>query len=157
MHKILFIINPQSGGHDPADLEDVIFKISNQYNFKWKIYKTKGKYDKRLIEIEIDDFNHELVVSTGGDGTVNLVASILINRSISMGIIPGGSANGLAYNLDIPNDPAKALEKCLNTEAHLIDMIRINDRYSCIHLSDIGINARIVKRFEEEGARGLLG
>lgn len=156
-HKILFIVNPRSGGHDPADLEEVIHRMSRKYNYKWEIYKTKGEDDKRLIEKEIDDFNPELLVSTGGDGTVNLVASILINSNISMGIIPGGSANGLAYNLDIPNDPAKALEKCLNTATRAIDMIRFNDKYSCIHLSDIGINARIVKRFEEEGTRGLLG
>ncbi len=156
-HKALYIVNPQSGGNDHDELENVIIRISKKYNFEWKIYNTKGKDDKRLIEKEIRDFKPELVVSTGGDGTVNLVASVLINREISMGIIPGGSANGLAYNLDIPNDPSKALEKCMNTGPRPLDMILINEKYYCIHLSDIGINARIVKRFEEEGARGLIG
>ncbi|MFW5819916.1 MAG: diacylglycerol/lipid kinase family protein [Bacteroidota bacterium] len=156
-HKILFIVNPLSGREEQNEIEELIVSQSDRYNYEWRIYKTKGEEDRKWIEKEIDDFNPEMLVSTGGDGTVNLVASILINRNISMGIIPGGSANGLAYNLNIPNNPPKALEKCLNTEARPIDMIRINDKHTCIHLSDIGINARIVKRFEEEGARGLIG
>jgi diacylglycerol kinase family enzyme len=38
-----------------------------------------------------------------------------------------------------------------------IDMLRINDDFYSLHLSDIGLNAKVVKRFEEEQKRGWLG
>ncbi len=155
--KLLFVINPQSGGDGKNDMESTISGLSKDYDYEWKIYYTSGENDKSLIEEEIRNYDPEMLVSVGGDGTVNLVASMILHRDIGMGIIPAGSANGLAHNLDIPNKPDAALEKCLHAEAQPVDVIRINDRYNCIHLSDIGINARIVKRFEEEGAAGLIG
>jgi diacylglycerol kinase family enzyme len=75
-----------------------------------------------------------------------------------MGILPLGSANGLATALEIPKDPMEAAEKILtSTRVRFMDMLRFNDKHLCIHLSDIGVNALIVKKYEEGGERGLLG
>ncbi|MFV8271299.1 diacylglycerol/lipid kinase family protein [Flavobacterium sp. GT2N3] len=43
----------------------------------------------------------DYLVACGGDGTINEVASCLINTKIKLGIIPIGSGNGLASNLNI--------------------------------------------------------
>jgi len=96
-------------------------------------------------------------VAVGGDGTVNLVASKIILSDISLGIIPAGSANGLAFNLNIPDEFEAALRNILTGSVTLMDVLCINDKYYCLHLSDIGLNARIVKNFEEEGSRGMWG
>ena len=97
------------------------------------------------------------MVAAGGDGTVNQVASELINSNIDLGIIPAGSANGLAYNLGIPSGVNEALQFILDCNAKPIDVIQLNNQIYCYHLSDIGINARIVSRFEKEGSKGLTG
>jgi diacylglycerol kinase family enzyme len=43
-----------------------------------------------------------LVIAWGGDGTINEVASELVFRDVSFGVIPSGSGNGLARELKIP-------------------------------------------------------
>jgi len=54
-------------------------------------------------------------------------------------------------------DFEEALIKNLETDSRPIDVIKINDSHYCLHLADIGMNARIVKRFEKEGSRGMAG
>ena len=83
---------------------------------------------------------------------------MLIPYDLMMGILPLGSANGLATALDIPKDPLEAAEKILkSTRFKPMDMLKFNDEHLCIHLSDIGVNALMVKKYEDAGERGMLG
>lgn len=155
--KVLFVVNPKSGAALNADYRDVISDFSEKEGFKWEIFETTGTDDSEKIRKIIGSFNPDTVIAAGGDGTVNIVAVELLGKDIKLGIIPSGSANGLAYNLDIPDNFRKALNFNLHNDAGSIDVIKINDRHFCLHLSDVGINARIVKRFEKEGSKGLIG
>lgn len=155
--RILFVINPKSGWGQRQDTDAVLSRFSEEYNFDYKVYQTTGENDSEEISRQTEDFKPETVIAVGGDGTVNMVATLLIDSEIKLGIIPAGSANGLAYNLDIPENFEAALKKNLSGQVHSIDVIRINKKYHCLHLGDIGLNARIVKRFEKEGSKGLLG
>ncbi len=156
MKNTLFVINPISGDQDKSGLPEIIKKISQDYKFQFKVYKTTGKNDKNNIQNEIDKFLPETVVVAGGDGTVSLVASLLVHTEINLGIIPMGSANGLAYELGIPAKIEQAVDILLKGKSTMMDAIKIEDRYA-FHLCDMGMNARIIKRFEKEGKRGLLG
>ena len=83
-------------------------------------------------------------------------------------MIPFGSANGMARELGIPRDFDRVLslipsERIRIVWAHIqrgktldVDMVCINGFYS-MHLGDIGLNAKIVKRFESEKIRGYFG
>jgi diacylglycerol kinase family enzyme len=93
------------------------------------------------------------VVAIGGDGTVNLVGTMLINKNVPLGIIPQGSGNGLSKDLKIPQDFEQALAVIGQFKVSKIDTLRINGIPS-LHLSDVGFNALIVKRFSEGDRRG---
>lgn len=155
--RILFVVNPSSGKGLRQDVETSISDFSAEFGFEFRIYRTTGKNDGEKIRRIIDEYQPERVIAAGGDGTVNIVAAELINSNIVLGIIPAGSANGLAYNLGIPDNFEAALRKNLRDEKKPVDVIRINKKHYCLHLGDIGLNARIVKRFEEEGAKGMTG
>ena len=155
--KILFIANPKSRSIDKMDLDSEISRLAEKYNFNWEIYFTLGDNDDQVIRQKLQKFKPDKVVAVGGDGTINLVASHLINSKTGLGIIPAGSANGLAFNLNIPRDIEEAMTIILETEPNPIDVIKINNKSYCLHLCDIGINARIVKRFEDQDSKGLLG
>lgn len=155
--KILFVINPKSGNSQDINFEDQILQFAQAEKFDYKIYKTKGENDGPRIHQLLDTFQPKKVVAVGGDGTINLVAAELIGKKIVLGIIPGGSANGLAFNLNIPTRFSDALDINIKGDSVAMDVIRVNDKHYCFHLSDLGINARIVKRFERENMRGMLG
>lgn len=96
------------------------------------------------------------VIAVGGDGTVKLVAECLLHTPMALGILPAGSANGLAKELGIPTDVQGALQHLLKNEVHTIHLININNQL-CVHLSDIGFNASVIKIFEARKRRGMLG
>jgi diacylglycerol kinase (ATP) len=155
--KILFVINLTSGIGSAKDFYSVIAEVAEEKNFQWKIYETTGKNDCDEIRRSIAEFSPDIVFAVGGDGTVNMVASELINKNITLGIIPAGSANGLAFNLGITGNLELALRKSLEGKPIQMDAVKINGKYLCFHLGDIGVNARIVSRFEKEGSKGMLG
>lgn len=65
----------------------------------------------------------DLVIAAGGDGTVRLVASVLAGSEALMGIIPSGTGNLLARNLDIPlEDPAGAITAAMAGQDKRIDV-----------------------------------
>lgn len=155
--KILFVINPKSEKLDKQEFESLIADFQKEYDYSFEIFYTTGKKDKVRINEKVNEYQPGLVIAAGGDGTVNMVGSQLIGSKTKLGIIPAGSANGFAFNLGIPTDIKEAFRKILIRSARPVDAININETFICFHLSDIGINARIVERFEKEGAKGLGG
>jgi diacylglycerol kinase (ATP) len=68
----------------------------------------------------------DLVLAAGGDGTVRVVAAGLAGSGIPLGIIPSGTANLLARNLQLPMDEKAALEIALSGRTSSIDMVELS-------------------------------
>ena len=156
-NKILFVINPISGGNDKKDWKAIIsghFKDTEQ---PIDFFIQTGKNDKQLIQKQIHDTQPAKVVAVGGDGTVKMVAEIIKETTMVLGIVPAGSANGLAKELSIPNDVKKALDIILHGRQCGLDAIKINEEELSFHLSDVGLNALLVKYFEASKTRGMWG
>ena len=92
----------------------------------------------------------------GGDGTVKFVTETLFGEDIIFGILPMGSANGLAKDLDLPNSIEACLEIALKDNFRNVDSICINNMKS-FHLSDLGLNAELIKNYEHTKMRGKIG
>lgn len=155
--RYLFIINPTSGPSNSEDSTTSIQKAFGNNNHHYRIFHTTGENDSQLIRTEYQQYSPDCVIACGGDGTVQLVARSLVDTHAKLGILPLGSANGLAKALNIPDKTEAALE-LIATEPNIIDLdlIKIND-HICIHLSDIGTNALLVKSYEESGDKGMIG
>lgn len=154
--KLLFIINPKSGNNDKSTLEKQISNQCDKNKQEYTLFYTSGENDLEKIKEKQAEYQADTIVACGGDGTVNLVAQILLNTSTQMGIIPLGSANGLAHELEIEEDIDESLEIILRGKTISMDVININDKFICLHLSDLGFNAQMIKDFEESGERGML-
>ncbi len=155
--RYLFIINPTSGPSNSEDSTTSIQKAFENNNHHYRIFHTTGENDSQLIRTEYQQYSPDCVIACGGDGTVQLVARSLVGTHARLGILPLGSANGLAKALNIPDKTEAALE-LIATKPNTIDLdlIKIND-HICIHLSDIGTNALLVKSYEESGDKGMIG
>jgi diacylglycerol kinase (ATP) len=156
--KVLFVINPVAGGTDHTDNIATLRELTARYGFSSEWLLTNGKHDEQNLRRSIRTFNPDRVIAGGGDGTLRMVAQHLIGYHLPMGILPLGSANGLATALEIPNDPVAALEKIYaSTKVRVMDMLRFNDEHFCIHVADVGVNALIVKKYQESDERGMIG
>jgi diacylglycerol kinase (ATP) len=96
------------------------------------------------------------IIACGGDGTVNEVASALVFRDVTLGVIPAGSGNGLARDLGIPLDAKSAFETAVSGTNRVIDAGELDGRLF-FNVSGIGLDAEVAHRFAQmRGAgRGL--
>ena len=153
--NFLFIINPASGKNN-TDWNSIISDYFNEKQVQAVVYHLPQSCDLSQLKKKIDQVKPAKVIAVGGDGTVKLVAEALLNRDIPLGIFPAGSANGMAKEFCIPAETAKAFEIIEHGIPKKIHLLKVNDEI-CIHLSDIGFNAFVVKKFEEENTRGMWG
>lgn len=153
--KVLFIINPGSG-NNKTDWKKEIEDYFTDNPTSIELFELPKDCNIDRIKSTIKKSNAAKVIAVGGDGTVKLVAECIQNTDIALGILPGGSANGMARELGIQNDPAQALDVVMNGETKKIHLIKVNNEI-CIHLADIGFNAFVVKKFEDDNTRGMWG
>jgi YegS/Rv2252/BmrU family lipid kinase len=155
--KIFFVINPRSGKRPNKDWKTFISEYFSSSTHQIDFLSLSGKNDAVSLKQKLEQFKPDRVIAVGGDGTVSLVAKQLIGSSIAMGILPAGSANGMAKELQIPTGAEEALDIVINGKIKCSDLICINDASFCLHLSDVGINAQLIKYFEEDNMRGMFG
>ncbi|WP_158798694.1 diacylglycerol kinase family protein [Pedobacter sp. L105] len=153
--KLLFIVNPGSGSDD-TDFKTVITDFFKSGEHHFEIYELSGNHNQDQLKPVITASMADRVIAVGGDGTLKLVAECLQGTKTPIAIIPAGSANGMAKELGIPTIIQDALELAVNGEPKEIHAVLVNNEL-CIHLSDIGFNAYIVKKFDDLSQRGMLG
>lgn len=156
MKRYLFVVNPISGGQDKTEVQEQIRSFCLDKGLDFEIWETKKSKSLDQLTQTVEAFTPDIVVACGGDGTVNLVGRVLMGKPIAMAIIPLGSANGMAAELDIPSEPDEALELLIRGRTKKLDVVGINGTYHSFHLSDMGFNATIVENFEKSNIRGQL-
>ena len=155
--KLLFVVNPVSGGVDKEPFLDEAISLCEKFNIEYYIFKTTGKDDEKQLKTVLQEFNPDRVASVGGDGTVLFTSIALLNSSTPLGIIPLGSANGMASELHINSDPIEALQDIIMSKiTGKLDMLKINDAHYCLHIGDVGINAQIVESYNKDENRGMM-
>lgn len=148
IRRLLFVINPVSGNMDKRQAKSAIKEFCPARQWEYRLMNTTGEQDEERIKAAIAEYEPDTVVAGGGDGTVNLVAKTLINTAIKLGILPLGSANGLATEFDISTNVQEALDVLENGKAVPMDVLKINRQHYCFHLADIGYNAKMIQHLE---------
>ncbi|MEO8534667.1 MAG: diacylglycerol kinase family protein [Flavobacterium sp.] len=154
--NIIFVVNPISGDLDKSDLIDAVNEFSMTHGSNLIVYETTGEQDIKAIHSLYKEYEPERIIVAGGDGTIKMVAEAMEQNDVIIGILPAGSANGLSVDLNLPNTIEENLKIAFLNSYIEMDMICINGKKS-IHLSDIGINADLVKNYEESNLRGFWG
>lgn len=152
---ILFVLNPGSGTKNTSDQQTAIAAYFKDLPHKIYYFELTGDNDEDAIEKKIKEVSPDRVVAVGGDGTVSLVGKILIKNKIPLGILPAGSANGMAAELKIPSHPQKAMDIIVSGKINFCDTVKINEEDMVFHLADLGLNALLIKYFDESRFRGM--
>lgn len=154
--NILFVVNPISGDLDKTEVIEAVQEFADNHHFDLEVYETTGKNDTKEIQSLYNQHNPERIVVAGGDGTIKMVAEAMEEHDVIIGILPAGSANGLSVDLNLPPGIEENLKIAFLSHFIEMDMICINGKKS-IHLSDLGLNANLVKNYEESDVRGFWG
>lgn len=154
--RVLLVVNPISGGRDKSNLIEQIKVKLLESRADLHIYNTTGVRDREQLTEITSNYQPTRILVAGGDGTIKLIAEILEDDTIPLGILPVGSANGLAENLDLPTDSTEIIEVALGNNFIKLDTIEINSEL-CLHMSDVGLNAALIKNYQEGNIRGKLG
>ena len=128
--KVLFIVNPKSGkGSIRSKLLDIV-DIFIKAEFDLTLYISQSAGDARAKAKEVEG-RYELVICSGGDGTLDEVISGMMEceKRSAIGYIPCGSTNDFAHSLKIPTSMTKAAEHIAAWKEFPCDIGRFNDDY----------------------------
>lgn len=155
-NQVLLIVNPISGDLDKKQIIQQARDYAKTHQITIHLFATTGKEDVQKIQDRLKSLKIERIIAIGGDGTINLVAKAIKSYSIPLGIIPAGSANGLATNFRIPESLEEQVKIAFGDTIFEMDLLKMNDDI-CLHLSDFGVNAELIQNYEDSRFRGKFG
>ncbi len=153
--RILIILNPASGFVSKDIAVSLILKKLRRHFASVSLVHTNSlSHASKITRQGLKHF--DVFVAFGGDGTVNSVATQILNTNKTLGILPGGSGNGLARNLGIPISWLRALDTLISGQDVFIDAGSINGRIF-FNVAGMGLDALISKQFNlGSKTRGIL-
>lgn len=141
--KYIFIINPKSGKKDSTGyIKDYLEK--NYNDLKYEIYNTKAvgdaiQYVKNVCEAKEEPITF---IACGGDGTLNEVVNGAYGyNDVYVSVYPCGSGNDFVKVFGKTNHFLD-LNKIINGENKVIDVLKVNDRYT-INICNLGFDASV--------------
>lgn len=152
--NILFIVNPFAGYHSKENVPDLINEIIPKAKFNYSIVNTEYAGHAHELALEAKDNKIDVVVAVGGDGTLNEVASALTYSDVILGIVPGGSGNGLSMHLGIGRSKRKALKKILELNITEIDSGKVNGKFF-VNMAGVGMDGLVAYKTKLSSKRGF--
>ncbi|HEX6462619.1 MAG TPA: diacylglycerol kinase family protein [Candidatus Saccharimonadales bacterium] len=141
MH-ILVIYNKEAAAH-LSELQQA-FSIHRQSAVFKPLSGSIKKYIKQAVRSGC-----ECVVAAGGDGTVNAVASELMQyKSVALGVLPMGTLNHFAKDIGMPTELRAAVTVIAQNERKKIDIAQVGDHYF-LNNASFGVYPMLVKKRED--------
>jgi len=128
--RLAVVLNPTKVEGTDEDVHDVIARVCASAGWAEPLYFETAENDvgfgqaRRALAEKVD-----VVCAFGGDGTVRAVAQEMVGSGVPMGLLPGGTGNLLARNLEVPTDDlARAVEVAITGRNRHIDVgwMRLN-------------------------------
>ncbi|SEO71419.1 lipid kinase, YegS/Rv2252/BmrU family [Amphibacillus marinus] len=130
MEKAILLINPNAG---QGKLKGLATELVARLTAAFKEVKQINLADPQVDRTQIAELAQEfdLVIAAGGDGTVHSVVNAIapLEERPALAIIPGGTANDFARQLNIAQDPLDAVEQIFARKTEWIDIGQANTSY----------------------------
>lgn len=154
--RLYFIYNPLAGkGNIRGKMFEIIQALAAS-EYELTVYPTRAEKDavERIRELPDD---YDLVVCSGGDGTLDEVVTGMMQRErkLPIGYIPAGSCNDFARSLQIPGNMQQAAEIAVRGEDFAVDVGSLNDR-NFIYVAAFGIFTDVSYSTKQE-TKNVLG
>ena len=126
--RIHVVINPAAGKDEP--ILNVLNDIFHEHGVDWDVSVTKKFGDAAEQARAAIARGVSLVAGYGGDGTQHELANALAGTGVVLGVLPGGTGNGFAHELGLPqklDEAARLL--CTSSRTRAMDAVRVGDSY----------------------------
>ncbi|OKH40002.1 lipid kinase [[Phormidium ambiguum] IAM M-71] len=144
------IYNPVAGQGN-AEQELTLIRELLEPHLNLHIHFTEPEIDPATLATQAIAAQADMVIASGGDGTVSAIAGALIGSGIPLGIIPRGTANAFAVSLGIPRllPIRNACQIILANNTRTVDAAKCNG-LPMILLAGVGYEAGTVERASRE-------
>lgn len=147
----LLILNGKSAG--TPELRDAVMQLRDEgVVIHVRVTWEKGdaeRYVEEAVALQV-----ATVIAGGGDGTINEVATALIQcdseQVPALGIVPLGTANDFATSVNIPTDMANALKLAIAGRDVPVDIAQVNNETCFINMATGGFGTRITTETPEK-------
>lgn len=152
MKKVKLFYNPFSGNKAFKFDLDICIGIFQNAGYEVHPYRTMqpGDIETHVAQMDRD---YDIVVASGGDGTVNIVLNALMHNDlqIPLGIIPSGTANDFATFLGLKTgDSADACRVMVEHEPQKIDIGVVNDSVYFINVCAGGLLTNVSQTVDKD-------
>ena len=145
------IFNPVSGnGNGEQDLNFI--KQMLEPHLHLEVHLTSHDISPQELATQAIAQSADLIIASGGDGTVSAVAGAVIGTNVPLGVIPRGTANAFGMALGITqqlNQLRRACEIILAGKTRIIDAAKCNNS-PLILLAGIGYEAETIEKADRE-------
>ena len=152
--RVQVIINPAAGHDEP--ILNVLNDIFHPAGVDWDISITHKSGDATQLTKEAVAKGVDLVAGYGGDGTQMEVANGLLGSGVPQAILPGGTGNAMAHDLNVPINLKEAVELIVSSSnRRLVDLARIGDKVFMLR-AYAGVSSKDAASREEKNKLGQL-
>lgn len=151
------IINPEAGQNTTeSDVIHEIMTLFQEHYIDVELTVITPERSIRLLAEEAVNEHVDIVIISGGDGSIHEVLPVLRDTSTTLGILPSGTMNNIAYSLGIPEDIREAAQLIAQGKPHAIDVGTVNG-IPFLEVVSVGAEASFFPVAETFRHKGLLG
>jgi diacylglycerol kinase (ATP) len=145
--KAELIVNLTAGGGKPHKHLNTVLKYLKENGLNFKVCTTSHQGEAVELSQKAADNGAELIVSVGGDGTVNeIVNGIMKSKNDPpLGIIPLGWANDFIKSTNIPSDIIESCKILIKGKTKKIDIGVINNQIYFANICGVGFDAEVAQ------------
>jgi len=147
------IINAASGTSDKEDERQILANIFETSGIDARIALAKSGEEIVEIAKRAVKSGGQTIVAGGGDGTISAVAAELVGTEKILGVLPLGTLNHFAKDLNIPLDLEEAARTIIAGHVAKVDVAEVNGQIF-INNSSLGLYPDIVRRREQRQRLG---
>lgn len=140
--RAMVIYNPTAGRRRRRKLDAVIDALTRR-GVQVTLRATTCRGDAERLAGEASSAAFDRLVVAGGDGTINEAINGLRDRGLPLAIVPLGTANVLAAELDLPADASGLAEAIVAGAARRVAIGRVNGRAFTM-MAGVGFDAAVV-------------
>lgn len=160
MNRAIVIYNPAKVG-DKDEFTAALNAAAQKHDFIVEYLTTSVDDPGFAMAAQAREMHPDLVIAAGGDGTVRVVSTEMRHSEIPVAVLPAGTTNLLARNLNVPLDMKAAMELAFTGQRVKMDIVKVHNENSrkpwyFTGMAGIGIDAEVMHHVDE-GLKKVVG